>query len=724
MPITASCGNCGKTYQAPDRMAGKSVRCKQCGEIFRIDAGDVGVDLDALSNSVSDEEFPTHQGTAVRQATRAGGPALDEHGRPSIERPSDVEAFTIRGHGAGGPRSNYRFRYPGAKAVDQLLPWVLVALAFFLVGNASLTNEADVLTAPSTGVGISRMAILFAAYLFVVFPASHVALKMASTKMRFSLPSSAIWRSFAAFSPVLMMGGWLFINSGGAGMALGMGLVVGTALAIGAVAVLFRVFVNEVPTVAAYSAVGAIGSSVFAALVIVAINMIAVALAKMDKNPTLFVSPIAIGLNWIDKPTTPVAIAPKKPVVKTPAPTTGGPTTATTTNPPVGPAVPQPPVGPPSPLIDQALPKPDEGQPQLLSALQLTPVLAGFDEVVLTPVESNAIAVIRNAAGGSVEVWDRVNFTQPTALRGRNFDRGQGALVVNTTGRHVFRMVRSPNDRLEEIVFGNAAPTPPITLVGSAANRQILGFVNDDEVIIRSSNDGGLALERYNVATGTQVYGPQMFKITPAGTSSPAPIVVDMSPTTVRILPDGSGVIVACRDPGGGESGARLALYDLQAQNFDQPLSTRSLPFNSRYGLRPMGMAVRSSGETAMLLDSEGEGYLTVWQLRDPIIDGKHVPGPNKPVLDQKLGSLSALRPTSWDDNLDPLVWIDEDTLLIYGKVVLDARTGRQLGTLHIPNVIGQYSGGDGSVLMLQSNGLSSLLRATFDKTALAKARG
>ena len=703
-------------------MAGKSVRCKACGEVFRINSADGGIDLDELSNSVSDEEFPTHQGThagtraGTRQATAVGGPALDEHGRPSIERPDDVESFSVRGFGAGGPRSSYRFRYPGAKAVDQLLPWALVVVAFTLVGNASMTNESDVFTSPSTGVGVARMVVLFAAYLFVVFPASHIALKMASTKMRFSLPSAAVWRSFAAFSPVLMMGGWLFIKSGGDAVPLVMGLVVGTALAIGAVAVLFRVFVNEVPTVAAYAAVGAIGSSVFAALAIVAINMVGVALAGVDKNPTLFVSPIAIGLPWITETKTPVAIAPKKaPAV---APVNATSTTAST----IPPAAP---VLPPNPLQSIPLPKPEGNQPQLLSTLQSAPVPPGFDEVVLTPVLSNALAIVRNPAGGSVEVWNNSTFVQPTTAKGFSFDRSQGALVVDTTGRRIFRMVRTPYDRLEEITLGNVGAAEPIRLVGAASNRSVLGFVNATDLIIRSSDGTGIAFERYNVATGEQIYGPTVLRagVAAKGEKLPPGILADLRPSTVRMLPDGSGVLLACRDGNAGVGSAQLALYAMD--QYDQPIAVRDVSFSTHGPLSPLGMAVRSNGKVALLLDASSEGYLTIWNMTDTIVNGKPVPASPRAIRDTKLGVLSDMRPNNWDDSIDPLLWLDDDTLLIYGSRVFDTRSGRWLGRLNIPNVIGQYPAGDGSILLLQSsNRLNSLLRATFDASGLAKARG
>ena len=50
MPIMVECSSCGKQYNAPDSMAGKRVKCKQCGQVFEIPGGQgVGDDLSALS---------------------------------------------------------------------------------------------------------------------------------------------------------------------------------------------------------------------------------------------------------------------------------------------------------------------------------------------------------------------------------------------------------------------------------------------------------------------------------------------------------------------------------------------------------------------------------------------------------------------------------------------------------------------------------------------------
>ena len=718
MPITASCGNCGKTYQAPDKFAGKSVRCKACGEVFRIDAGEGAMDLDALEASVSGEDLPTHHasamgGTAIR-------PTLDEHGRARIDRSDDVQAFSVAASHAPGYRSNYRFRYPGAKVVDQFLPPVLVLLTIALLAQACFNNEANLGEAPSAGVAMSRLAILLAAYLFVIWPASHIALKMAATKMRFSMPSAAVWRSFAAFTPVLLMGGWLFVKSGGNGVALAMGLLVGVALAIGAVSLLFRVFANEVPTVAGYVAAGSLGGATFSALAIVAINMIAVTLAALDKNPTLFVSPIAIGLNWIDKPNVPVAIAPKKPIGAKP-----GGTTTPTVDPAAGTPEPAPVAVAASPL--QALPMPQSSpdEPTLLKSLELTPVRPNFEEVILPLVNSNAMGIIRGGGGGTVEVWDRASWTQPTTRIGQGFERTQGPLVIDTTARKILRLVRIPTDRLEQIPLGNSNIMSPVTMVDEGEerilNRTLLGFLNEKEVLIRSGN-GNLAFERYDVAAGTRLQAVKSLQNAEDGTSKN--ISVDLRPTTVRVLPDGSGVMVACRDPSASGNPARLALYSLDKP--ERPEAYRNVAMSNQYGLQPLGMAVRPSARTALLLDAAGEGYLTVWEFRDTLMSGATLKAPSKPTVDRRLGVISSLRPPSWDDAIDPLLWIDEDTLLLYGNIVIDARTGRRLGgPLNVSGVRAQYPLADGSVLLMQvtDTRVVTLVRATFDPAALARAR-
>ena len=51
MAINAECNMCGRRYQAPPEMAGKQVRCKQCGNVFLVPVvdPDADLDLDALA---------------------------------------------------------------------------------------------------------------------------------------------------------------------------------------------------------------------------------------------------------------------------------------------------------------------------------------------------------------------------------------------------------------------------------------------------------------------------------------------------------------------------------------------------------------------------------------------------------------------------------------------------------------------------------------------------
>src|SRR4051812_8232152 len=61
MPITVECSSCGKQYNAPEAMAGKSVKCKNCGQIFQIPGGGEQGIVDELS-ALSMLERSFHEG--------------------------------------------------------------------------------------------------------------------------------------------------------------------------------------------------------------------------------------------------------------------------------------------------------------------------------------------------------------------------------------------------------------------------------------------------------------------------------------------------------------------------------------------------------------------------------------------------------------------------------------------------------------------------------------
>jgi hypothetical protein len=684
-------------------MAGKRVRCKQCGEIFRIDASDMpsdlpadlpaqGPDLDALERSLGGESLDSSAGTvAGSMSGAAGGPMVDAKGKVRIERDASVQDFAVAGGGANALRSNYRYRYAGAKQIDQFMPWVLVVITLLLVGRASLTTHASGEAAPSTAVGVSRFMFALLAYVIIVWPLCHIALKMATTRLRVSPPRAPLWRSFAGFMPVLMLGAGLYTLSGGQLSGLVMGLIVAAVVCVGSITLLFRLFPTEVPTASGYIAAGAIGGGAFAAAVLFAINLITAVVAGFDKNPVLFTSPIAVGLNWVKPPDVVVA----RPAPR-PAPSTA----------PVQPIVPAPvsPVAPPlTSFATLPLPVPEGNDPQIVKLIDMPPIQPGFSQLIVPPVYSSAMGVVRDVAGGIVECWDRVTWKQPNPRPGTGFVVSQGELAINTDATRIFRLVRDPFDRLEHIPLGNTATMSPVPL---PEGRVLVGFDTPDRVIVRLGAGDGLVLERYDVTSGDRV-GPTPQPFTINGNR----LTVRHFPSAVRFMPDGSGTVVAGLN---NSDQAVLAYY----RPGDQSMPTvRQVGWRDPRSYQPLSLSVSPTGKVALMLDSQGEAYLTTWDLRG---------GASSPLLDRKLGPLSTLRPGTWKGDTDPIVWLDDNTLLVYGNYVLDASTGRRIGSpLRLSNVTATYPTEEGTVLyVLQQNGLNTVARVRFDMDAIQTARG
>src|SRR5207248_5950555 len=97
MAIMVECNSCGKQYNAPDSMAGKRVKCKQCGQVFQIPAeGGEGIAVeDQLSALAALEK--SFQGEAAPASVNADIP------RPPMAGPTSYENddIPLAPHGGG-----------------------------------------------------------------------------------------------------------------------------------------------------------------------------------------------------------------------------------------------------------------------------------------------------------------------------------------------------------------------------------------------------------------------------------------------------------------------------------------------------------------------------------------------------------------------------------------------------------------------------------------------
>src|SRR5438552_8916352 len=110
MAIMVECNSCGKQYNAPDSMAGKRVKCKQCAQVFQIPAeGGAGIAVEDQLSALAALEKSFHEGEAAPASVHADMAKPSMPGRSFGDDEGDIP-FAQFGTG----RANTRFRYPFA----------------------------------------------------------------------------------------------------------------------------------------------------------------------------------------------------------------------------------------------------------------------------------------------------------------------------------------------------------------------------------------------------------------------------------------------------------------------------------------------------------------------------------------------------------------------------------------------------------------------------------
>src|SRR5687768_12994324 len=81
MPIVAECDDCRKRYSVDDRMAGKRVKCKNCGNVFTIPGR-------SATGTVSGGTVAGRSASAVGLPSTDGGPAVAVAESPAARGPA------------------------------------------------------------------------------------------------------------------------------------------------------------------------------------------------------------------------------------------------------------------------------------------------------------------------------------------------------------------------------------------------------------------------------------------------------------------------------------------------------------------------------------------------------------------------------------------------------------------------------------------------------------
>jgi len=163
MAITVECSNCGRRYNVDDSIAGKTVKCRQCGTLMPVPRSpseglDPDVDLSALS-ALADSPMSDEQ-AAMQRMPRVEAKAGSEM---RVEGEEEPQTFG---------RQNFRFTFPYARQVDQYLPMILAVIGIFVAGFVIVEND----TSQRAWMIILRFLVVFLAYTFVACPLALVGL--------------------------------------------------------------------------------------------------------------------------------------------------------------------------------------------------------------------------------------------------------------------------------------------------------------------------------------------------------------------------------------------------------------------------------------------------------------------------------------------------------------------------------------------------------------------
>ncbi|GEM_PF-3782418 len=344
MPVQASCEHCGFSYVAKDDMAGKRVRCRNCGQIFTIS-------LASSSQSVSGANAPPT--TASDQA--AASPFQSDLKLPSLEdlpdvpsapspyeRNSDItrvmpaiettESNMTGGIGSaksmmqrtgdpgtfdvaeGAPAAVVRpfkpFDFPFAPELDRFAPKIVLWLMLIWVAYVAFAwNPADSAAIPEpylpmvndtypAWAGLIPAAVMLVIFAILWLPLFALALHKLSTVLRFQTPTDNKSRAAAlavfpfALGSVLWLTGWS-IGSLVSGVVLG--IIIGTPAAW----FLYRLREKEIPYAAIFLSVSSVVATTLSiALYTGANQVLSHTLSASGKGNLFDVSPMGPHLNW------------------------------------------------------------------------------------------------------------------------------------------------------------------------------------------------------------------------------------------------------------------------------------------------------------------------------------------------------------------------------------------------------------------------------------------
>ena len=203
MPLEIKCESCGKRYRVDEKFAGKRVKCRNCGASIAVVAeGDDEQDLSALSAaSMAGESMGESVSSFVGAPAQFDrSPAREDEGDEQGDEAPLPGGFGAAIRAARSRSDSRRFRllaYPGAKVVDQALPWLIGAACLIPIIWQGI---AHAMASAPAWITFTHFGLIFLLFLVLIVPATTRGIRMAGEMLHFQLPDSAGWRTLGVFS--------------------------------------------------------------------------------------------------------------------------------------------------------------------------------------------------------------------------------------------------------------------------------------------------------------------------------------------------------------------------------------------------------------------------------------------------------------------------------------------------------------------------------------------
>ena len=748
MPVQASCEHCGFTYVAKDDMAGKKVRCRNCGQVFTISLASSSQPMAGADTLTSAAFEPSSAGSSTQgeleppsledlpnvpsppspyernnnvtrvmpaiQTTESNMTGGIGSAKSMMQRSGDPGTFDVTGGlEPTGRRVPKPFDFPFARELDRFAPKIVLWLMLFWVAYVAFAwNPADpsVITEPypvladaanayPSWAGAIPAGVMLLLFAILWLPLFTLGMNRLSAVLKIQLPVDNKSRAAALAVFPFALGSVLWLTGWSVG-SLVSGVVLGIAIATPAAWFLYRLHEREIPYAAiCLAASGVVTTGLSIALYLSANSILNQTLVASGRGGLFDVSPMGPHLNWSEphrpKPL-PVANAGKTP--PTPERTAGG-----------------------APIPGNIVPKQSFLQDVKVFAFDRDP--ARFLPV---PGRNDMVGIVSQAASGTEQ--EAARYLLDTKGTSSRFDitaapLSSGDACISPDGDRMAILVRSPGNlsvvkvwsfkanKLEGRPYSPPEWQPTDTIL-------MLGFIGDSEIVCARRQRGAFQPLTLNVRSG--VAQPWY---APMGTRGSEDKSSDMHSQLFTASPDLKHIALTAITQD-GKTWLRVYSSDGTVADSDLRITDRAVALNpTGISFSPDGTQVAASFEPpgAMLIRTcpaaggnaatpafDGSASFTLGIKPSDAGDmgpgGDHNMNPRDRDFgpggprggDRNMG----FRDTSGPPPQNQLVWLAGGDRWLYGSMIIDGPTQLKQGTIELGQQVKQLYITEGEKLM------------------------